>query len=761
MESRHIMLPRGLVGNWLKALASRQPGGAVAWRKTALFTPARPLCAQHARLRPAPAVCPKPLSPLLLRSGGHGFGSGDRRSPRSFSSGGAEQQTNAVVPAEVALLQALDLESRHGYCNLKGKRYASFHLFLLAQLEDFAPAARQHAQLGSWRDALEHQTSRYPGMEAAERQRTLADVRRFLDRFWQLKAEGGMAEPAAAEPREPAASGYTERPRPEPRHGERRPESSVGQSSQAQRADPSDAHPTSSSLDLVFLDLETTGLSAERDRVVEVALFAPKTGLRWTRLVDPERPIPYRAREVTGLTDDIIAASGCGNFASIAEDLVSFVKEAVESGARAPTLVAHNARFDARFLAAEFTRCGAELPESWRFYDSLELARGVLGKGPNAPRSFGLQSLNQHFGLPEPSREHRAMDDVDVLARVFGRLVSGMAPGALERAVNVGAFGARAAAGGTARPTAEARRRRERSLRPSPSGARLPDHLGGGRDPLSRGPAPPLAPASPPPPPLSGDLEAGEAEFLTNGVPLDTLTSFTPLQRQFNAEAGFSTLASLLQHYPRDYLHYSGDWNDEEFICSQGVVSRVKSFCKGAKGFIECCVCCDGGNEVTIKQWYHFRNYRLAQRALKGMEARFPVDSIVGFKGKLKRRPRGGWDLTGTGVEMTPLDDFVQIEKQIIAVYPARGPIKSGAFNKLIRKALSVCPVVDLLPRDVTREHGLLGHREALEGIHFPSTLEHADRARRSLVFQELFLLQVRDHFGVAEWEKRNDEAPI
>ena len=90
-----------------------------------------------------------------------------------------------------------------------------------------------------------------------------------------------------------------------------------------------------------------------------------------------------------------------------------------------------------------------------------------------------------------------------------------------------------------------------------------------------------------------------------------------------------------------------------------------------------------------------------------------------------------------------------------------RGPIKSGAFNKLIRKALSVCPVVDLLPRDVTREHGLLGHREALEGIHFPSTLEHADRARRSLVFQELFLLQVRDHFGVAEWEKRNYEAPI
>ena len=59
------------------------------------------------------------------------------------------------------------------------------------------------------------------------------------------------------------------------------------------------------------------------------------------------------------------------------------------------------------------------------------------------------------------------------------------------------------------------------------------------------------------------------------------------------------------------------------------------------------------------------------------------------------------------------------------------------------------------------RVENLEGERAALEGIHFPSTLEHADRARRSLVFQELFLLQVRDHFGVAEWEKRNDEAPI
>ena len=172
--------------------------------------------------------------------------------------------------------------------------------------------------------------------------------------------------------------------------------------------------------------METTGLSAERDRAVEVALFAPKTGLR-TRLVDPERPIPYRAREVTGLTDDIIAASGCGNFASIAEDLVSFVNEAVESGARAPTLVAHNARFDARFLAAEFTRCGAELPESWRFYDSLELARGVLGKGPNAPRSFGLQSLNAFW--PAGAVEEHRMDG-GMYSRGSRRLVSGMAPGA-------------------------------------------------------------------------------------------------------------------------------------------------------------------------------------------------------------------------------------------------------------------------------------------------------------------------------------------
>jgi len=91
---------------------------------------------------------------------------------------------------------------------------------------------------------------------------------------------------------------------------------------------------------------------------------------------------------------------------------------------------------------------------------------------------------------------------------------------------------------------------------------------------------------------------------------------------------------------------------------------------------------------------------------------------------------------------MTSLDDFIRIEKQVIPVYPAKGVIKSGTFNKLIKKGLGACPPVDLLPLEVVKKYNLMRYKDALQGIHFPSTLEEANQARRSLVFQELFLLQ-------------------
>jgi|TARA_B110000977_G_scaffold198461_1_gene283372 DNA polymerase III epsilon subunit-like protein len=65
------------------------------------------------------------------------------------------------------------------------------------------------------------------------------------------------------------------------------------------------------------------------------------------------------------------------SFARAAELLEAFVLIAREKGNGAPViLAAHNARqFDAGFLQAEYRRLGKELPDEWRFVDTLPLAR--------------------------------------------------------------------------------------------------------------------------------------------------------------------------------------------------------------------------------------------------------------------------------------------------------------------------------------------------------------------------------------------------
>jgi len=102
------------------------------------------------------------------------------------------------------------------------------------------------------------------------------------------------------------------------------------------------------------VDVETTGLHPTTDRVVEIAVVhmdaaAQVTG-RFCTLVDPQRDVgPTR---IHGLrASDLV---GAPVFATVASAIWRLLSGRV--------LVAHNAAFDARFLDAEFGRCGVRLP---------------------------------------------------------------------------------------------------------------------------------------------------------------------------------------------------------------------------------------------------------------------------------------------------------------------------------------------------------------------------------------------------------------
>jgi DNA polymerase-3 subunit epsilon len=168
----------------------------------------------------------------------------------------------------------------------------------------------------------------------------------------------------------------------------------------------------------IFLDTETTGLSAESgDRIVEIGCIEldnrRPTGRTLHHYVNPQRSSHPDAVRVHGITDEFLADKP--PFASIADELLSFVEGA--------EVIIHNAAFDVAFLDAELVRLkrprfGEHVA---RVSDSLLLAREMFpGKGNS------LDALCKRLEVDNSQRElHGALLDAGLLAEVYLRMTRG------------------------------------------------------------------------------------------------------------------------------------------------------------------------------------------------------------------------------------------------------------------------------------------------------------------------------------------------
>lgn len=76
-------------------------------------------------------------------------------------------------------------------------------------------------------------------------------------------------------------------------------------------------------------------------------------------------------------------------------------------------------------------------------------------------------------------------------------------------------------------------------------------------------------------------------------------------------------------------------------------------------------------------------------------------------------------------------------------IYPASKDLSSKTLEKLVKTALAVVEMPEVLPDSIRQKNNLCDIKYALENIHFPKTKESSERAKKRLVFEELFCLQV------------------
>ena len=166
----------------------------------------------------------------------------------------------------------------------------------------------------------------------------------------------------------------------------------------------------------IVFDTETTGLDPRTgDRMVEIGCIELvnriPTGATFHAYFNPDRPMPYEAEQVHGLSDAFLGDKP--RFAEKVAELLEFLADA--------PLVAHNAQFDFGFLNHELGQCGHVEIGLDRMVDTLALARR---RHPGAKHS--LDALCSRYGVDRSHRVlHGALLDAELLAQVYVELCGG------------------------------------------------------------------------------------------------------------------------------------------------------------------------------------------------------------------------------------------------------------------------------------------------------------------------------------------------
>ena len=163
-------------------------------------------------------------------------------------------------------------------------------------------------------------------------------------------------------------------------------------------------------LEYAIIDIETTGLSPNSEKITEIAIIihdGNKVIKEYSSLINPERKIPYRIVQITGINTKMV--EDAPRFYEIAKQIVELTENKI--------IVGHNVRFDYGFIRNEFKSLGYEYKR--QTLDTIKLARKLI---PGKP-SYGLGNLCKSLNIENPDR-HRAMGDAIATKTLFELLLS-------------------------------------------------------------------------------------------------------------------------------------------------------------------------------------------------------------------------------------------------------------------------------------------------------------------------------------------------
>lgn len=191
---------------------------------------------------------------------------------------------------------------------------------------------------------------------------------------------------------------------------------------------------------------------------------------------------------------------------------------------------------------------------------------------------------------------------------------------------------------------------------------------------------------------------------------------------------GIDTFGALLRFYPRGYEDFGNIRRIGDSISGETVCIKARITSEISEHYIR--------KNMTVFKFSVYDNSAFCRITIfnnKYLAGKLQRDGEYLFLGKIEL-DRFGFSMSSPQIRETSFEG-------IIPVYRASVNMTSAAVEKLVRAALAVTQIDEVLPESIRRGNNLTTIREAIENIHFPKSREALERAKRYLVFEELFVL--------------------
>ncbi len=235
-------------------------------------------------------------------------------------------------------------------------------------------------------------------------------------------------------------------------------------------------------------------------------------------------------------------------------------------------------------------------------------------------------------------------------------------------------------------------------------------------------------------------------------LPLSQVGEIGSYRSKYLERLGLHKVRDILYYYPRNHIDYARQVNisnlvEGDTVTIMGTVKRCTCFTspRNSKLTIFEVVLKDKTGEIKLSRF--FAGTRYSNRGWQEQQKRqYTVGAIVAASGLVKKNKYG---ITLQDPELEVLDDSggtiesVKIGR-LLPVYP----LTEGVSADIVRKAVvAVLPAAkqlkEPLPKALRQQYGLMKVDDAIANIHFPTDNDTLAAARRRLVFDEFFYLQL------------------